>query len=172
MNASGMRTQVITAMRQYRAAWIPLAKMLNDIAYCGDYRDWGYDEFEDYCRIELFLEKSEVRRLMVACAMLKNNDPERIDAVVDFPEGEAPPAPDDKPEPASDGESTCDRAMRHYHDLNSMYDNNMDRIDKALVSNGIPELMDIRLDEMTDDELSQFSQSAERIMDRIMDEKK
>ena len=78
LDPESTRYQVILAVRSFRSNWVELGKLLNDVAYGGDYKDWGYDEFEVYCARELGLKKPTVQKLMVSYNYMKQYAPERL----------------------------------------------------------------------------------------------
>lgn len=90
-----LRHQIMTALRQFRASWVELGRLLNEAAYGGDYKEWGYDDFEVYCARELGLKKPTVQKLMVSYNYMKKYESKRLH---DFEDGEnktaAPEIPD------------------------------------------------------------------------------
>ena len=82
LSPESIRCQVLISLRDFRAAWVELGRLLTDVAYGGDYKEWGYDDFEVYCASELGLKKPTVRKLMVCYNYLKSYEPEKlVDAV-------------------------------------------------------------------------------------------
>ena len=57
-----LRHQVMTALRQFRASWVELGRLLNEVVYGGDYKEWGYDDFEVYCARDTRLGRMRVPR--------------------------------------------------------------------------------------------------------------
>ena len=78
-----LRHQVMTALRQFRASWVELGRLLNDVVYGGDYKEWGYDDFEVYCARELGLKKPTVQKLMVSYNYMKKYEGKRLHAYED-----------------------------------------------------------------------------------------
>lgn len=68
------------ALRNFRTSWVDLGGMLKSVALGGDYREWGYEDFETYCARELGLKKPTVRKLMVSYNYMKSYHPERLEA--------------------------------------------------------------------------------------------
>ncbi len=73
-----LRHQVMLALRQFRASWIELGRLLNDVVYGGDYKEWGYDDFEVYCARELGLKKPTVQKLMISYNYMKKYESKRL----------------------------------------------------------------------------------------------
>ncbi len=73
-----LRHQVMTALRQFRASWVELGKLLNQVVYGGDYKEWGYEDFEVYCARELGLKKPTVQKLMASYNYMKKYEGDRL----------------------------------------------------------------------------------------------
>lgn len=74
----GIRAEIQDALAVYRNPGINLGRLLCDVAMGGDYKEWGWDDFADYCWEELGLKKAKVRELMAAYNYLKANKPDLI----------------------------------------------------------------------------------------------
>ncbi len=96
LQPGSLRHQVMTALRQFRASWIELGRLLNDVVYGGDYKEWGYDDFEVYCARELGLKKPTVQKLMVSYNYMKKYEGKRLHDFEDSREeiAAAPEIPD------------------------------------------------------------------------------
>lgn len=86
-----LRHQVMTALRQFRASWVELGRLLNEVVYGGDYKEWGYDDFEVYCARELGLKKPTVQKLMVSYNYMKKYESKRLNDFEDAGERSAAP---------------------------------------------------------------------------------
>lgn len=75
------RYLALSALRVFRSTWVELGKLLTDVAYGGDYKEWGYEDFEVYCARELGLKKPTVKKLMVSYNYMKSYAPERLETV-------------------------------------------------------------------------------------------
>jgi len=71
VDPASTRGQALAAIRAFRLSWIELGRLLIEIAYGGDYKEWGFEEFELYCARELGLKKPTVRKLMISYQYLK-----------------------------------------------------------------------------------------------------
>ena len=84
LSPESLRYQVLVALRKFRSSWVVLGKHLTDIAYGGDYKEWGYEDFELYCASELGLKKPTVKKVMVSYNYMKSYEPDRLrDEVVE-----------------------------------------------------------------------------------------
>lgn len=87
LDPESSRAKALTALVEFRKSWTELGSWLTQIAYGGDYKDWGYDDFEVYCARELGLRKPTVKKLMVSYNYIKSHEQERLasgDAVPDY----------------------------------------------------------------------------------------
>ncbi len=78
LEPGSLRHQVLTSLRQFRASWVELGRLLNEVVYGGDYKEWGYDDFEVYCARELGLKKPTVQKLMVSYNYMKKYESKRL----------------------------------------------------------------------------------------------
>lgn len=78
-----LRHRLLTALRQFRAGWIDLGRLLNQVAFDGDYKEWGYEDFDLYCARELGLKRPTVQKLMVSYNYMRKHEPERLHAFED-----------------------------------------------------------------------------------------
>ncbi len=78
LNPESLRYQVLVALRRFRSSWVILGKHLTDVAYGGDYKEWGYDDFEVYCASELGLKKPTVKKVMISYNYMKSYEPDRL----------------------------------------------------------------------------------------------
>lgn len=72
------RAKAVCAIRDFRSSWIDLGHVLCEVAYGGDYKDWGYNDFELYCTSELGLKKNTAKKLMVSYQYMKGREPELL----------------------------------------------------------------------------------------------
>ena len=83
LEPGSLRFRLLTALRQFRAGWVELGRLLNQVAFDGDYKDWGYDDFEVYCARELGLKRPTVQKLMLSYNYMKQHEPGRLHAFED-----------------------------------------------------------------------------------------
>ena len=78
LDPESIRAKVLCAVRDFNSSWVRLAHYLTQIAYGGDYKDYGYDDFEMYVHAELKLTKRQVKKLMIGYNYLKSNKPDQL----------------------------------------------------------------------------------------------
>ncbi len=78
LNPDSLRYKILVSLRKFRSSWVELGRLLTDVAYGGDYKEWGYDDFEIYCARELGLKKPTVKKLMVSYNYMKSYEPNRL----------------------------------------------------------------------------------------------
>ncbi|MCC8180350.1 MAG: hypothetical protein LIP23_05505, partial [Planctomycetes bacterium] len=79
LDPGSLRHQVMTALRQFRASWVELGRLLNEVVFGGDYKEWGYDDFEVYCAKELGLKKPTVQKLMISYNYMRKYESKRLE---------------------------------------------------------------------------------------------
>lgn len=75
----GLREEVKKALQAYRGSWVDLGRLLNEVVYGGDYKEWGFDDFEVYCARELGLRKATVQKLMISYNYMRKHQHKRLD---------------------------------------------------------------------------------------------
>jgi hypothetical protein len=78
LDPESLRYQVLISLRKFRSSWVELGRLLTDVAYGGDYKEWGYDDFEVYCARELGLKKPTVNKLMLSYRYMQKKEPDRL----------------------------------------------------------------------------------------------
>ncbi len=83
LDPESLRYRVLVSLRRFRSSWVELGRLLTEVAYGGDYREWGYDDFEVYCARELGLKRPTVKKLMVSYNYMRSHEPDRLARVGD-----------------------------------------------------------------------------------------
>ncbi|MHC4870476.1 MAG: hypothetical protein ACYTFY_01375 [Planctomycetota bacterium] len=91
LDPESVRYKVLVALRRFRSSWVELGKLLTEVAYGGDYKEWGYEDFEIYCARELGLKKPTVNKLMISYKYMQKNEPDRLTAHEEWNGSGAPP---------------------------------------------------------------------------------
>ncbi len=95
LEPGSLRHKVMLALRQFRASWVELGRLLNEVVFGGDYKEWGYDDFEVYCARELGLKKPTVQKLMSSYNYMKRYEAPRLREYEESPvAGPMPEIPD------------------------------------------------------------------------------
>lgn len=87
-----VRWKVMKALRQFRASWIELGGLLNDVILGGDYKEWGYDNFEVYCARELGLKTPTAKKLIASYNYMRKFANDRLDELETHPDSVNPAA--------------------------------------------------------------------------------
>ena len=77
-----IREQAKAAVKNFRQSWVLVGQLLLDIAFGGDYREWGFDNFEQYCEEELKIRRRQVKKLMNSYQYLKQEKPQQLRAIL------------------------------------------------------------------------------------------
>lgn len=85
------RFRVLAALRRFRSSWVELGQLLTEVAYGGDFKEWGYEDFDTYCARELGLKKPTVKKLMLSYRYMQKNEPRRLEAWEEWDGKGAPP---------------------------------------------------------------------------------
>src|SRR5438093_8283287 len=59
-----LRADTLAKARAFKRTWLELAEALTKVQHASSFRDWGYDDFDAYCRKELHLRSSTVAKLL------------------------------------------------------------------------------------------------------------
>ena len=78
LDPESLRYRALKALRNFRASWVELGRLLNEVVYGGDYKEWGYDDFELYCARELGLKKPTVQKLMASYNYMRKYETKRL----------------------------------------------------------------------------------------------
>jgi len=76
LDPSSPRYRVLSVARQFKSSWVELGEQLTLVRNKGDFSDWGYTSFEDYCRDEVRIKKDTALKLTGAYSYLKKEEPE------------------------------------------------------------------------------------------------
>lgn len=73
-----LREQIKKALQAHRCSWVELGRLLNEVVYGGDYKEWGFDDFEIYCARELGLKKITVQKLMISYNYMRKHQHNKL----------------------------------------------------------------------------------------------
>ena len=76
LDPSSPRYRVLSVARQFKSSWVELGEQLTQVRNKGEFNDWGYTSFEDYCRDEVRIKKDTALKLTGAYNFLKKAEPE------------------------------------------------------------------------------------------------
>jgi len=69
------RAETLARARRFKSSWLELAEALTRVQRSGAWRDWGFDSFEKYARVELHLRNETVLKLTGSYGFLQRSAP-------------------------------------------------------------------------------------------------
>jgi len=88
-NTGELRSQTLSAAKQFKTSWIELGQYLFTIHKDKLYKAWGYLSFETYCAKELAFKQTTAAKLIKSYEFLEREEPRLTDAATSE---EDPPA--------------------------------------------------------------------------------
>ena len=88
-NTGELRSQTLSAAKQFKTSWIELGQYLFTIHKDKLYKAWGYLSFETYCAKELAFKQTTAAKLIKSYEFLEREEPRLTDAATSE---EVPPA--------------------------------------------------------------------------------
>jgi len=74
-----LRADTLSKARAFKRTWLELAEALTRVQAKGSFEDWGYPDFDSYCRKELHLRGSTVAKLLGSYRFLETSAPRVIE---------------------------------------------------------------------------------------------
>src|SRR5256885_156829 len=74
-----LRADTLAKARAFKRTWLELAEALTKVQHGSSFRDWGYDDFDAYCRKELHLRSATVSKLLGSYRFLETSAPRVIE---------------------------------------------------------------------------------------------
>lgn len=69
------RYQVLVSVRRFKSSWAELGEWLTRVATSGQFQEWGYTSFEDYCTREIRIRRQTADKLLLAYRFLEREEP-------------------------------------------------------------------------------------------------
>ena len=69
------RYRVLMSARRFKSSWVELGESLTRIANSGQFHDWGYPSFEEYCAREIRIRRQTADKLLLAFRFLEREEP-------------------------------------------------------------------------------------------------
>lgn len=79
MDPKSERYRVLSAARDFKASWVELGDLLTRVREDDAYREWGYANFDAYCRRELRIKQDTANKLTRSYAFLRDHEPEALE---------------------------------------------------------------------------------------------
>jgi hypothetical protein len=73
------RADMIARVRRFKASWYELGSALTEMRRTDRFKQWGFKDFEDYCRRELHLKRETADKLTGSYAFLRRAAPEVLE---------------------------------------------------------------------------------------------
>jgi len=78
LDPTSPRYQVLATAKRFKSSWVELGEKLLQIQKTGEFHEWGYDSFEDYCSREIRIKKPTAQKLTLAYRYLEKDEPELL----------------------------------------------------------------------------------------------
>src|SRR3954468_6576070 len=65
------RADMIARVRRFKASWYELGSALTELRRTEPFKQWGFKDFDDYCRRELHLKRETADKLTGSYAFLR-----------------------------------------------------------------------------------------------------
>ncbi len=78
IDPNSYRMRLLESAKIFKSNWVQFGEHLTKVASDKLYKDWGYKEFEEYCRDEIRIKKTTAIKLTNAYFFVTREDPEII----------------------------------------------------------------------------------------------
>jgi len=72
------RYRALASARDFKSSWVSLGEQLQSVRRHQLYSEWGYDSFDDYCRLEIRIKRLTALKLTNAYRFLEKREPELL----------------------------------------------------------------------------------------------
>jgi hypothetical protein len=79
LDPSTKRYQVLSAVRDFKASWVAVGEELTEVRESSLFEEWGYTNFETYCRRELRIKDDTANKLTRSFSFLRDHEPQALD---------------------------------------------------------------------------------------------
>lgn len=69
------RYQVLATARQFKSSWVELGEWLAKVSRSGQFNEWGFATFEEYCTREVRIRRQTAEKLLLAFRFLERREP-------------------------------------------------------------------------------------------------
>ncbi len=69
------RYRVLASARNFKSSWVELGEWLARVSNSGQFANWGYATFEDYCTREVRIRRKTAEKLLLAYRFLEKKEP-------------------------------------------------------------------------------------------------
>lgn len=69
------RYRILISAKRFKSSWTELGESLTRVANTGQFHEWGYTSFEDYCAREIRIRRQTADKLLLAFRFLEREEP-------------------------------------------------------------------------------------------------
>ncbi len=69
------RYRVLASAKRFKSSWVELGQNLAHVSNSGEFTEWGYTSFEDYCSKEIRIRRQTAEKLLLAFRFLERREP-------------------------------------------------------------------------------------------------
>ncbi|MBN2145298.1 MAG: hypothetical protein JW774_11810 [Candidatus Aureabacteria bacterium] len=80
MDPDSSRFLVLQAAKKFKSNWLDLGGLLSEVLKSEEFKDWGFEHFESYCKKELMIKPETAEKLIISFRYLKKHKPELASA--------------------------------------------------------------------------------------------
>jgi hypothetical protein len=75
---------VLDKAKRFKSSWVELGEKLLQVSTKGNFRDWGYQSFEEYCVQEIRIKRGTAEKLTMAYRFMEKEEPQLLSAREDL----------------------------------------------------------------------------------------
>ncbi|MCM0081730.1 hypothetical protein L4X63_09030 [Geomonas sp. Red32] len=72
------RYEILDRAKRFKSSWVELGEKLLEVSRKGQFRDWGYQSFEEYCVQEIRIKRGTAEKLTTAYRFMEKEEPQLI----------------------------------------------------------------------------------------------
>lgn len=73
------RYEVLDKAKRFKSSWVELGEKLLQVSSKGQFREWGYQNFEEYCVQEIRIKRGTAEKLTMAYRFMEKEEPQLLD---------------------------------------------------------------------------------------------
>lgn len=74
------RYEVLDKAKRFKSSWVELGEKLLEVSRKGQFREWGYQSFEEYCVQEIRIKRGTAEKLTTAYRFMEKEEPQLLRA--------------------------------------------------------------------------------------------
>jgi len=72
------RYEVLDKAKRFKSSWVELGEKLLEVSHRGSFRQWGYQNFEEYCVQEIRIKRGTAEKLTLAYRFMEKEEPQLL----------------------------------------------------------------------------------------------